>query len=379
MSGVNITVANGNLGKTFQTQDGVCGLVCTGVTGGLLNTPYRILSVADAVALGITDTAEPFAYKHIVEYYAEAGEGAVLYLLLRVETVTMAQIVDYAHASSARALLDFATEPICLLGVARNPIGEASVVTDFVRADVIAAITGSTTMISNYRNMYKPFRLIMEGRTDVTSNVPQDLKAMTNNGVSVVLGGTANDGHASVGLALGRLARIPVQRNIGRVKDGTLPITDAYIGATLVDNFANLATAIAKGYITLRNYVGRTGYYFSNDPTASLPTDDYTKLAHGRVIDKAYKLSYQVFLEEVNNEMLINADGTIPPEVCKALEGKIELTIRQAMANEMSSFDAFIDPAQNVIATNEVKITEQIIPVGYSETIDITLGFENPF
>lgn len=379
MAGVNINIANGNLGKTFQTQDGVCGIIMTGVTGGLLNTPFRILNVADAIALGITESAEPFAFKHIKEFYAEAGDGAVLYVLLRVETVTMAQMVDYAHASSARALLDFATESICLLGVARNPTGEASVPTNFVRADVIAAITGSTNMISNYRNKYKPFRMILEGRTDVINQAPQDLKAMTNNGVCVVLGGTGNDGHAAVGLALGRLARIPVQRNIGRVKDGTLPITEAYIGNAKVEDFGNINTAIAKGYITIRNYVGRTGYYFSNDPTASLPTDDYTKLAYGRVIDKAYKLSYQVYLEEVNNELLINNDGRIPAEVCKALEGKIEQTIRQAMSGEISSFSAFVDPEQNVIATNEVKINEQIIPVGYSETITINLGFENPF
>jgi len=376
---VNITVANGNLGRTFQTQDGICAMVLTGDTVGLLNTPYRITSVANAIDQGITEALEPFAYKHLVEFYAEAGDGAVLYLLLRAETVTMAQMVDYAHASSARAILDFATEAVCLLAVARNPTGEASVPANFVRADVIAAITGSTTMISNYRNKYKPFRLLIEGRTDVTSNVPQDLKAMTNNGASVVLGGTANDGHASVGLALGRLARIPVQRCIGRVKDGALPITEAFIGATAVEGFSNLETAIGKGYITLKNYVGRTGYYFSDDPTTSLPTDDFTNLANGRVIDKAYKLSYQVYLDEINNEVPINEDGTIPAEVCKFLEGKIEQTIRQAMAGEISSFNAFVDPQQNVLATGQVNISENIIPVGYSKIIAITLGFENPF
>jgi hypothetical protein len=374
---VNISVTNGNLGKTFQTADGVCGLITTGVT--VVNTPLRITSVANAISQGITEAAEAFAYKQVVEYYSEAGEGAVLYLLLRVETVTMAQMVDYSHASSARALLDFATEPICLLGVSRNPTGETSVPANFVRADVIAAITGSTSMIANYRTAYKPFRMLLEGRTDVTSNVPQDLKAMTNNGASVVLGGTANDGHASVGLALGRLAKLPVQRCIGRVKDGALAITTAFIGTTKVDNFAAIETAIDKGFITIRNYVGRTGYYFSDDPTASLPTDDFTNLANGRVIDKAYKLAYQVYLEELNNEVEIATDGKMDAGICKFLEGKIEQTIRQAMVGEISSFDALIDPDQNVLATGKVKIKMSIIPVGYSKIIEIELGFTNPY
>lgn len=375
--GININVANGNLGKTFQTQDGVCGLICTGTT--VVNTVKRVTGVANAISQGITEADEPFAYKHIVEFYAEAGEGAVLYVLLRVETVTMAQMVDYSHGSSARALLDAAAEPISLLGVARNPTGEASVGTNFVRADVIAAVTGSTTMIANYRTGYKPFRMIIEGRTDVTSQVPQNLKAMTNNGVSVVLGGTANDGHASVGLALGRLARIPVQRCIGRVKDGALPIVDAYIGSTKVDNFAALTTAIDKGYITIRNYVGRTGYYFSDDPTASLPTDDFTNLANGRVIDKASKLAYQVYLDELNNEVQIAADGKIDASVAKFLEGKMEQTVRQAMSGEISSFDAFIDPDQNVLATSKIAVSLKVVPVGYAKVIEITLGFENPY
>ena len=77
--------------------------------------------------------------------------------------------------------------------------------------------------------------------------------------------------------------------------------------------------------------------------------------------------------------MPINEDGTIPAEVCKFLEGKIEQTIRQAMAGEISSFNAFVDPQQNVLATGQVNISENIIPVGYSKIIAITLGFENPF
>lgn len=380
LNSVIINVQNGKLGKTPQTQDGVCGLVTTTSLVGLQGSTLKVTSLANAETQGILLSTSPFAHKHIKEFYSEAGDGAVLYVLLLAPTVTMATMVDHANANGAKKLLDFAQGAITLLGITSDLTGEASVGTNFVRADVIAAITGSTTLVNNYRTAYKPIRLLIEGRTDVTTNTPQDLKAMTNNAASVVLGGTANDGHASVGLALGRLAKVPVQRNLGRVKDGALPITEAYIGATLVENFASLQTAVDKGYITIINYTGRSGYFFSDDPTASLPTDDYTQLANGRVIDKVLRLAHQVFINEVNEEVFVNtADGKMDAGFIKSLEGKMEQTVANAMAGEVSGFNCYIDPDQNVLSTNQIAVQAEVVPVAYGKKYVINLGFNNPF
>jgi hypothetical protein len=52
MGSVNITLANGQLGGTLQTNDGIAGLVVTGVTEGAytVGTPILITSVASANA-----------------------------------------------------------------------------------------------------------------------------------------------------------------------------------------------------------------------------------------------------------------------------------------------------------------------------------------
>lgn len=381
--GVNIIIQNGQLGQTPQVKDGTVGLVCTGeATNVALNTPKLLTSLEDYIALGATATADVYALKHVTEFYNEAGKGALLYLLLVAETQTMVNTVDVGFAGGAKKLLDYAHGEIKVLGVVRNPTSETSVPANFFRADVISAIAGATALVTAYRALQTPVRIILGGRLDVVANVPQDLKAQTNNAVGVVAGDTVStSNNAAVGVVLGRIARVSVSTSIARVKDGPLVgIVDGYIGAVRSEDFAQRAVLIDKGAMTLTTYQQRTGYYISDDQMCALPTDDYTNLVGGRVVDKGQRISYQVYVDELHNSVPIDtATGKISPEVVKSLEGKIEYAVRTAMAGEISGFDALIDENQNVLATGKLTVQEKITPFGYSRKIDILLGLNNPF
>lgn len=325
---------------------------------------------------------DTFALKHVTEFYNEAGKGALLYLLLVAETQTMVQTVDNTNANGAKKLLDYALGEIKVLGVVRNPTGEASVGTNFFRADVIAAVAGATALVNAYRALQEPIRILLGGRLDVTSNVPQDLKALTNNAVGIVAGDTnSTSNNAAVGLVLGRVAKVPVSTSIARVKDGPLVgIVDAFIGNVRSEAFTQREVLIDRGAITLTSYNQRTGYYLSDDQMCALPTDDYTNLVSGRTVDKCQRISYQVYIDELHESVPIDTvTGKISPEVVKALEGKIEYTVRTAMAGELSGFDALIDPNQNILATGKLDVQESITPFGYMRKIDILLGLNNPF
>jgi hypothetical protein len=327
----------------------------------------------------VTDT---FALKQVTEFYNEAGKGAQLYLLLVAETQTMVNTVDLNFAAGAKRLLDFAQGDIKVLGVARNPTGEATVPTNFYRADVIAAVTGATALVNAYRAQQTPIRILLGGRLDVTTNVPQDLNALNQNAVGVVLGDTnATSNNAAVGLALGKVAKATVSTSIARVKDGALlGIANAFIGAERSENFSQRNVAIDRGAITITSYFNRTGYYLSDDGMCAPSTDDYANLTNGRVIDKAQRISYQVYVDELHESVPIDTvSGKISPEVIKSLEGKIEQAVRTAMGTEVSSFDAFIDPNQNILATGKLVVNESIVPFGYTRKIDIVLGLSNPF
>lgn len=353
----------------------------------LTASTYTVTCTAGGAASGTATTTtyaitDTFALKHVTEFYTEAGRGALLYLLLVAETQTMVQTVDNTFAAGGRKLLDFAAGAITVMGVVRNPTGEATIGTNFFRADVIAAIAGATAMITAQRNAHVPIRVILGGRLDTVSQVPQDLKAMSSNGVAVVAGDTNSTSlNAAVGLVLGRIAKAAVSTSIARVKDGALVgINDAFIGAVRSEAFSQRAVLIDKGAITLTSYAQRAGYYLSDDQMCALPTDDFTNLVSGRTVDKAQRISYQVYVDELHNSVPIDlASGKISPEVIKSMEGKIEYAVRTAMANELSGFDAYIDPNQNILATSKLVINEGIVPFGYLRRIDIQLGLNNPF
>lgn len=381
---VEVKLGNGNLGRSVATADGVAGLVLTGVaaTGLPLGTPKVIFSVSDAESLGITsDSTNASAYRHIKEFYDLAGEGAALYIMLVADTVTLTQMADLSDANSAKKLLDAAQGRIRLLGLTRKPAaGYTPVLTDGIDKDVLDAVTKAQQLALAFAAQYKPVRILVEGRAVDTENIAQlkDLRTLSANHVAIVIGSTANDASASVGLALGRAAVIPVQRNLGRVKDGALPVLEAFINTKKVEDFTAADQVHDKGYIFLRTFVGRSGYFFNDDATCAPVTDDYSQLALGRVIDKLTLICYQTYLEELNDEIRVDAQGRINVAVIKYLQGKIENAVNTAMAEEISSFSAYINAEQNVISTGKITIAASVVPVGYTKQIEVLLGFENP-
>ncbi len=141
-----------------------------------------------------------------------------------------------------------------------------------------------------------------------------------------------------------------------------------------------MAVVASKGFITFKTYPNVSGYFFSGDPMLTSTDDDYWMLARGRVIDKAHILAYTTFVQEVDDEVPVNTDGTMDAGFCKWLSQQIVNQINNTMTanKEISSVTCFINPAQNVLANNEVAVALGITPVGYATEIDITLGFQNP-
>jgi len=381
---VAITLGNGNLGANVATEDGVAGLVLTGVaTAGLpLGTPKVIFSLNEAQDLGILATgSNASAHRHIREFYDLAGEGAELYIMTVADTVTLTQQADLTNATGATKLLDAAQGRIRLLGLTRTPAASyIPGLTDGLDKDSLDAITKAQQLALAYGAQYKPVRVLIEGRKLDTANLAtlKDLRTYTANHAGVVIGSTTNDGSASVGLVLGRAASIPVQRNIGRVKDGALPILSAYVNTAKSEDLTSGDLLHDKGYIFLRTFVGRSGYYLNDDPMCAPVTDDYSQLALGRVIDKATMVAYQTYVEELNDEITIDESGKISVPVIKYLQNKIESAVNLAMVDEISSFSAYIDADQNVLSTGKLTVKAAIVPMGYTKTIEVLLGFTNP-
>lgn len=391
---VSITLENGQLGLVAGTSDGVAGIVMTGVATAniLLGESKQIFSTKqaedDLLLTAAYDTANTTnVHKTIKDFYSQAGEGKELWIMIVAKTTTMTSICDTA-SSILKKLLNDAQGRIRIAGVTRVPDGAYDPeFADELDPDVIAAAAKAHALAVEFQGQFKPFRAVIDGRDfQGTLGSILNLRASAYNTVSVALGtDVSGSENAAVGLVVGRLAKNPVQRNIGRVKDGDLGIQTAFLtGQT--DDIKDIALASLdglhdKGYIFPRKFQGKNGYYFNDDPTASPVSDDYGSFARGRIIDKALVLAYTTYVEEILDDLNVDAvTGRIAAGVIKDYQSKIKsvLDLEMTAKDEVSSITVTIDPKQNVLSTNKVIIAIKILPKFYSKEIAVTIGFDNP-
>jgi hypothetical protein len=396
LPGVKILFKNGALGSVAPSADGVTGLVATGTTvataGGLqLATPYVLRKLDDLSAMGVTaedNDANAFLYRHVKEFYDEAGGGAELWLMCFPNTLRASNLINPA-SNYAKALIQAATGRIRALGVAVNPASNYEpVIVNGVDDDLPVAMLNAQALGEWATNtLYAPLFTLLEARefNGVATGLA-DLATYDYNRVGVLLGDTiADSAGAAIGLLLGRIARIPVQRHIGRTSDGALKILTAFINDTPAEQ-ADTTTIHNKGYITFRTFTGKSGYFFADDNLATAVADDYRSIARRRTIDKAYRIAYQTLIDYLNSEIAITDAGELVPAMAKSWEAEVETAIVSQMTAEGNSgvdptnpaddgVQCYIDYAQKVASTNRVEISLKVKPYGYAKYIDVKLGF----
>jgi hypothetical protein len=391
---VKILFENGALGSVAPGADGVAGLVCTGTTvvsGLQLATAYVFRKLDDLVVLGVTDSvadANAFLYRQVKEFYDEAGEGAELWLSAFPNTVKQSDMVDVTQ-SNAKALILAAQGRIRVLAVAFEPAaGYTPTITNGLDGDLVPAMLKAQALGEWATNtLYAPLFTILEARHfNGTATALTDLATYSYNRVGVMLGDTQDSSNgAAIGLLLGRIARIPVQRHIGRVKDLALKTITAFVGNKKPE-LADVDTINDKSYITFRTFTGKAGYFFSDDSLATAVADDYRSIARRRTIDKAYRIAYLTLIEFLNDEIPVTNAGTIVPAMAKSWESEVVTAIVNQMTSEGNlgvdttdpadkGVKCYIDYDQDVVSTSKVEISLKVKPYGYAKYIDVKLGF----
>ena len=140
------------------------------------------------------------------------------------------------------------------------------------------------------------------------------------------------------------------------------------------------------GYICPRNFVGKAGYYWSDDKLATAASDDYALIPRRRTIDKAYRIAYRTLVEKLGDEIPVTDQGTIVASVAKAWETDViaaitnEMTANGELGNDPESDSdrgvrCTVDLNSNIAANSTVNLTLQVKPYGYAKYIDVKLGF----
>ncbi len=387
---VIINLGNGGLGRVSTTDDGVAGLILTGnaVTGKLqLNQVYTLSSTLDFTTLGITEEDNPLVYKEVSAFYAQAGDGAELYLIVVSEPTTLAYMCSTDADSPVRKIIDAAGGRIRLLGVNRDPASEYEPeMKDELDEDVIKAAENAQAVAESYAGNMWPFRVFLPAMawTGKTEGMYKPREASYNR-VGIVL---ASDGKveneeiysAAIGQVLGRAASVSVNVSIARVRDGAIAAS-GYLcdGETPESHNASWDTLDEAGYIFYRTFIGKSGYYLNDDHLAAPESDDYSSLNLGRVIDKAIILAYTTYIDYVMDNISVDSNGKIPVGVCKDFEAAIIHTVNAQMSGEISSFEAYINPDQNIMSSGQMEINCTIVPTAILRKINVNLSFNNPF
>lgn len=373
---VTVEVASGNLQRQVQVLDGVAGIVGTSITKiGVITAIY---SYEDAVSKGYTAIAEPFLNTQIEQFYNELAGNQKIWVMGVEDTMTLTQMATLTNANGAKKLLLAAQGEITILYLTRNPaVGYTMVAGHFLDKDVEDAVTISKTLAEYQKNINRPIRVLIDGRTNDLAVTPIDLTTSANTYVGVVLGRDYGKGVTiPIGAyALARACKYGSHIKIGNGQNGPLTATQIGIGAAKnledfypeeLDIFSN------KGYIIPTHREGTAGYYFGVDNMAG--ADDFHILVHGRVIDKAQRIAVATATPLLETTVRVNADGTINDADAKYLENIVKQQLKSQLAGQVSDVDVNVPVDANIINTSTGGIEISVLPLGYLTWIKVTIG-----
>lgn len=383
---VKIILGNGNLARVQSLDDGVSGLLLPGkaIAGKLeLNKHYTLGSVRDLASLGITKENNPIAYKDILAFFTSVGGSAELHLLVTEESKTLSEMCSVEDGSPLRKLVAGGSGRIRLVGINHGPYQSEPVELSPINADMIAAITAAQSVADSFTKEIQPFRVLLPALdwNGTTEELYKPREASANR-VGVVLAADEiinGKASAAIGQVLGRAAKIKVHQSIARVRDGSIAATGYLMdGKTPEDHYADRDALDAAGYIFYRTFAAKNGYYLNDDPMCAPLTDDYSNLYLGRVIDKAILVAYTTYIDSIMDNIVVDEDGLIPSHICKSFEQMIIRAVGAQMGDEISGFEAYVNPSQNVLLNGVLDIECKIIPQGILREINVNLSFVNP-
>lgn len=307
------------------------------------------------------------------EFYGELGGNQQVIVMIVPRGTSLDQLCDANNTlNSVAKVIDFANGDISLVAIARG-VSEVAGGTGFFASDVTEALLKSKPLFQGFNAANKFARLLIEGIV-ANQNSPTiaDVKEYENDYAGVVLGGSLQDGSASVGLVLGRAVKYAAHIKVGKVANGALSVPKIYIGSKPLSEIIALDTLHGKGVISFVTHPGKAGFYLGVDNMAN--TGDYRLLAHARVVDAAARVALSVFINQLEAEVETSPTGTIADSDADYLEAAISQQVNLTLSDRISGFEPLIDRTVNIINTSQMVIKLRVRPRGYLTWIEVDLG-----
>lgn len=379
-------------------------------------------SMKDVKAAGIDENVmNGLVYHHLNNFFTLAGNNQRLFLSFMNSSTdadfTAVEKIQLAANGIIYQIGIWTTQPFAQKSDDNINIIDNGLLS---KLQAQAEVLGGKIDVVNYEG-FSPVNILVnapvcnEAIIDITK-LP-DLSTLDLPKVSVLLGQPSNDdvhtiqenlgGNAvvgNIGAALACLAVAPAEVSIGWV-DGfnlTQVMTQAELGfgnLTRDDSSKKFTSAVAfnniktlgytsrnnnlhrKGYIFLTDYAGiENGVFFSCDQTLS--TGDYRTISRGRVMHKSRRVVRLALLPYVNATWELDAaTGQLSASDVTMLQNLVINALDVNMVDpgttkpQISGRECIIDPTQNILTNDELKIDYNMVPVGCTSAIYVTEGF----
>lgn len=260
-------------------------------------------------------------------------------------------------------------------------------------ATLFSAIDGHLTSLENG---FRYVRSMMSAGDDTFGNVKTSFAAVESDRISPVFStgrlssakpfaGWASASVPLVQHAASRAASALISTDLARVLsgaiDGTLSIGhDEFLDPQGLDD-ARIST--------FRTLPGRAGFFITNMRLKSALGSDFRYWQHGRVIDVTCRqtvISQQTLLSK---GIRVNADGTIDEREAVAIEADINGALEAVLVSPLNAEGNpghisrtaddpplyTIDRTNDILATEEIKSSVAVRPLGYPKLITTDIGF----
>ena len=409
-SKINYTVSDGNLFAAIAGADHVSSLLfdvtkdLAGATSTATGEVYQIFSLKEAEDLGIDGIIDPASptgseyedgvvHKHISDFFAVNPNGelyvgladmsADFTFLTAVQTIAQGRLRQQG-IYTAQELFTVGTPYTVNLTAAIEAIAQADALNNRPYSVILNASVATTTSGTVDVDISQiPTAIGSEGK--VTVSIGQGNDALTK---AIQNAHTFKATVGMVGSLIGLVSLANVHESIGWVSKFSLASVITTIafgfGSVLTDiddntpyeslSVAQLNLLDGYGYVFPHKYVGYAGTFASSEQTLS--SGDYRTIARNRAIDKSRRNVRTALLPTIQQPLYVDAaTGQLSAGTIAQFKAIVHQQLQTMQANgEISGFSITIDPSQDVLTTDTVKVNYRLIPVGVAKQIDIEIG-----
>ncbi len=370
---VTFTKGSGGLNRRNPGMDHVSCLYFIGAApGSWAGDLYKqVNSLADAEAVDIVADSLTYGvhHYHISEFFRMAP-GAKLYIAFSADETKLYDLQRAVNGEIRMFAVDL-----------------------FATAFNINKITGlqayADTMLAN--KMPASIVTTFDFSATALASLPVIIPDDDCPNVSIMVGCSASGpgvtyGVPALGTLLGAMAKAAVHESILWVEKFNVadPVSGqlqelAFPNGDLVreTDEATLEALETKRYIFFRYYPMTSGSYFNNSHTCTEASSDYAYIENERTIDKAIRETYLRILPSTGKPVYVDpATGKLAPEMCSFFESLANDALEQMERDrELSGYQAFVDPDQDVLSTGTINVVIKNVPVGIARAFAVKISF----